>query len=204
MTKQSLNARLFAALLTGAAASLSLSGCMTSPPMSMAQPDLTFAQYQGIPVNVAKVEVFNQYTPPMDGRHVESEFQTPPATAAENLAKAKLLATGTANILRVYIDEASVVMQKLPKDTGFMSTFVRQPSERYAARVALRFELVDATAPDIVIGRANISSDRTTTILENTSLADRDQAYLDLTEALMKDIYDGFVSTVQPNFGVPR
>lgn len=189
----------------GIAASLALSGCMTSPPQSVMQPDLTFAQYQDVPLAVSRIEVLNMFQPKPAGQHVEHEFEVPPAAAAEKLAKTRLVAAGagTGKILRVFIDDAAVTRQNLAVRDDFVGTFTRQPSEKYAARVAMRFELVDEMAPDIVLGRANISSDRATTILENTSLADRDQAYLNLTEALMRDIYEGFRTTVQRTFGAP-
>lgn len=183
-----------------------LGACTTAPPMSAVQPDLTFAQYQNIPLAVSRIDVFEEYKAGANSNSVEHEFETPPGVAAHNLAKTKLVAAGAGNgkILRVFIDDASVQRQNLPVRTDLVGTFTRQPAEKYAARVTMRFELVDETAPDIVLGRANIGSDRTTSILENTSLADRDQAYLNLTEALMRDVYDGFRTTVQRTFGTPR
>lgn len=184
--------------------SLSVAACTSAPPMTLTQPDLTFAQMQEIPLAVAKIEIFDDYKPPMGGNNIEHEFATPPSVAAKNLIQSKLRAAGDRQVLRVFIDDASVRGEKLPVRTDFQGFFTREVSERFVARVALRFELVNEDAPDIVIGRANVSSDRTSSLVENASLADRDVVYTALTEALMRDLYEGFSTTVRGNFGMQR
>lgn len=186
------------------ALSLSLAACTSAPPMTLVQPDLTFAQLQQIPLAVAKIEVFDNYTAPAGGGHIEQEFSTPPIVAARHLVKGKLVAAGDRQILRVFIDDASVRSQKLAVGSGFADLFTHEPAERLVARMAMRFELVNEDAPDIVVGHANVSSDRTSTILENASLAERDTVYTVLTESLMRDLYEGFSTTVRGNFGAPR
>ena len=196
----------FSLLVAVAAVALTVSvaACTSAPPMTLTQPDLTFAQMQEISLAVAKIEVYDEYKSPMGGTNIEHEFATPPSAAAHNLIQNKLKATGDRQILRVFIDDASVRSQKLPVRTDFQGFFTREVSERFVGRVALRFELVNEDAPDIVIGRANVSSDRTSSLVENASLADRDVVYTALTEALMRDLYEGFATTVRGNFGSPR
>ncbi len=192
------------AAVAAVALSVSVAACTSAPPMTLTQPDLTFAQMQEIPLAVAKIEIFDEYKSPMGGNNIEHEFATPPAVAAKNLIQSKLKPAGDRQILRVFIDDASVRGEKLPVRTDFQGFFTREVSERFVARVALRFELVNEDAPDIVIGRANVSSDRTSSLVENASLADRDVVYTALTEALMRDLYEGFSTTVRGNFGMPR
>ncbi len=189
---------------TALALALSLSACTSAPPMTLSQPELTFAQMQEIPLAVAKIEIYDEYKAPLGGVNVEHEFATPPAVATRSLIGDKLKAAGDRRVLRVFIDDASVKAEKLAVRGDFAGLFTREPSERFIGRVALRFELVNEDAPDIVIGRANVSSDRTSTLYENASLADRDGVYMALTEALMRDLYEGFSTTVRGNFGMPR
>jgi hypothetical protein len=193
-----------AAIALSLTAVMPLAGCTNAPPMSLTQPDLTFAQMPVIPVAVAKVEVFEEYKSPMGGANIEHEFQTAPSTAVRNLVQSKLQPAGDRQILRVFIDDASVREEKLRVRDDFMGSFYREPSEKYTGRVALRFELVNEDAPDIVLARANISSDRNNSVLENASLSDRDQAYVALTEAMMNDIYEGLRTTVKQSFGTPH
>lgn len=195
---------LIAAALLPLAATPVLMGCAGTSPLALTQPDLSLSQMQPVSLAVAKIEIFDEYKSPMGGANIEHEFQTPPMVAARNLLQNKLVPAGDRQILRAFIDDASVRVERLKVREDFMGTFYREPAERYIGRVAIRFELVNEDAPDIILARANVNSDRNNSTLENASLADRDQAYLMLTEALMKDVYDGLNTTVRQSFGMPR
>ncbi len=180
---------------------LMLSACIDAPPASSPKTELTFAQMQSIPLHVARVEVIDEFKSPVSGGHVEHLFPIAPSVAVKDLLAKKLSAEGVDNILRVIITDASVKEEKLAVTEDFLGNFRREPSERYNARVALRFELVNEQAPDIVIGNASVIGQRTKTVLEDTSPADRDRAYLLLTEELMTDVYNGLDTVVRDTFG---
>jgi len=188
------------AFFLGLSAVILLSGCVKSPPASR-PPDMTFANMKPLEMNVAKIEVQNNYRPPLQDPNVEHTFRTPPYVAAENLVKKQLIAAGTENLLRVNIDDASVIREELPLTQGFMGNFMHEPAERLRAKVLLRFELFDLKAPDIVIGHAEVIAKREKTLMEGTSLADRDRAYFNLTEDMMDDLNDGLRSVVKNTFG---
>ena len=179
---------------------LALSACVNAPPVTSQQVELTLGQMQPIALHVAKIEVFDEFKSPVTEGRVEHLFPTHPSVAAKSLVETKLKADGVDNILRVMIEDASVTEQKLKVANDFLSNFTREPSERYNARVALRFELVNEHAPDIVIAHATVIGQRTKTILENTSPADRDRAYVEMTEELMGDLYNGFDTVVRDTF----
>lgn len=201
MNKNIIRTALVVALLAGTSAGLS--ACMTAP-LDNGQPDMSFAQMQPIGLNVAKIEVFDEYRQPATGNYIEQEFNLPPAAAARRLIESKLVANGTRQVLRVFIDDASVLREDLKVREDLMGNFTRETSEKYRGRVALRFELVNEEAPDIIVGHANVISDRTSSLMENTSLAERDRVYMALTEGLMNDLYAGFQTTVRNTFGGPR
>lgn len=184
-----------------AVSALALTACVNGVPGEVKPVDLTFPQFAPVQVNVAKVEVYDNFNPSAAAGHIEHEFPTAPDQAAKALLESKLQAGGSGQILRAYIDDASVISEKQPLSDGLASTFTRETSEIYRAHMAVRFELADTAAPDIVIGRANVTSDRTTSILENTSLADRDRAAVNLTNTLMGDVYAGLKGTVNDTFG---
>jgi hypothetical protein len=177
-----------------------LSGCTDGPPDTHT-PDLTFANLQPVALDVAKIEVKNNYKPPMQDPNVEHKFPVPPYIAAETLLKKQLVAGGRDNVLHAYIDDASVVREELPITKGIIDTFTRMPAERLNAKVLVRFEMTSPAAPDIVIGHAEVLAKRTKTLLEDTSPADRDSAYFSLTEDLMDDVNDGLKSIVKNTFG---
>jgi hypothetical protein len=181
-------------------AALFLSACAESPPPPTL-PDLTFANVNPIPLNVARIEVTDAYRPPMRSPNIEHLFRVPPADAVKNLLNRALAAAGSEKTLRVEIEDASVIDEKLPVAHGFIGAFSREPSDRYNAKVFLRFELVDPAAPDIVIGHAEVVAHRSHSILNGDSPAERDHAEFELTEALMKDVSDSLNGVVKDTFG---
>jgi len=134
-------------------AALLLSGCTGAPPAST-PPDLTFANLAPITLDVAAIEVRDDYKPPLHAPNIEHTFPTPPYVAAGNLLKKQLVAGGSENVLRVIIEDASVVREELPVTRGFMDALLQEPSEELKGKVLLRFELIDPKAPDAVLGHA--------------------------------------------------
>ncbi len=187
-------------ILLGLTVIAALTGCMEGPPVST-PPDMTFANFQPLPINAAKIEVVDNYKPPMQDPNVEHSFRTPPYVAAERLLKKQLVAAGNDNVLRAIIEDASVVSEELPTTKGFMGAFTQEPSERLKAKVLVRFELVNPRAPDVVLGHAEVIAKRDKSLMESISPADRDRAYFSLTEDLMDDLNDGMRSIVKNTFG---
>jgi hypothetical protein len=164
-------------------------------------PEMTFANLTPVMLDVAKIEVRDDYRPPLKEPNVEHTFQTPPYVAAETLLKKQLIATGQDNVLHVTITEASVVREMLPVTKGFWGWFTREPSERLKGRIIVRFDLSGPQAPDIVTGNVVLTAKRTKTLLEGTSVADRDIANFKLTEDMMTDLNNGLMSVVRNTFG---
>ena len=178
-----------------------LSGCCVAAPPVTIQPNMTFANFTPIELNVAAVEVRGDYKPPMKEPNIEHTFSTPLYVAVEKFVKRELIASGSENVLRVIIKDASVVRKELPVTKGFKDIFLIEPSELLKAKVLLRFELVNAQSSDIVLSQVEVIAKRTKTLMEDASLADRDRAYLALTEAMMNDLNDGFMNVVKNAFG---
>ncbi|MCK4944810.1 MAG: hypothetical protein KAS59_00925 [Alphaproteobacteria bacterium] len=177
-----------------------LSGCVGAPPATT-QPDMTFANFTPIQLDVVAVEILGDYKPPLREPNIEHTFSTPLYVVIENLMKKELIASGSENVLRVIIEDASVVREKLPVTTGFRDVFLVEPSERLNASVLLRFEMVNRLSPDVVLGHAEVSAKRTRTLMEDASLADRDRAYFGMTEDLMCDLNNGLMTVVKNTFG---
>ncbi len=177
-----------------------LSACAEMAP-SIRSPHMSFENLQKVEVDVARIEVRNDYQPPMQNPNVEHLFSTPPYIAAESLAKRQIIAVGNDNVLRVIIADASVVREDLPVEEGFWGMMAHEPAEKLQARLLLRFELVNEMAPDIILGSAEVVSNRTKTLMEGTSLAARERATFSLTEDLMKDLNDAMLTVVRDTFG---
>lgn len=180
---------------------LFLAGCTQTLPIVPRPPDMTFANFRPIELNVARVEVQDNYVPPMVSPNVGHLFPIPPYVAVRKLLAHQLVAAGNDNVLRVRIEEASVVREELMAPDPIEDLFLRRPSERLNAKILLRFELFSPQAPDIVIGHADVIARRTKTLLEGTPVAEREQAYFALTEALMDSVNDGLKTIVKNTFG---
>ena len=179
-----------------AAAIVLLGGCETAPPAT-ATPDLSFDGLPVINLNVARIEVVDNYRPPMDKNHVDHLFRQPPVQVAKQMIDRQLVANGSNGTLRITIDDASVIKRDLPVTEGIEGTFQNEPAEEYKAHVALRFELLDEAST----GNASVTSDRTKTLTEDASPADRDMAYVAIDEQIMSDLKEGFNGVVRRTFG---
>ena len=164
--------------------------------------NMAFENYPIISIDAANIEVRNDYRMPMFEPNVEHLFPIPLYIAVKGLIDNSLLALGDKKILKVIIDEASVVSEPVPIDISFWGNFKKEPVEILKAKVSLRFELVAEEAPDIILGYANIISKRNKTLMEDMSNAARDRAYYDLTEELLADINKGMQDVVKKNFSM--
>jgi hypothetical protein len=192
--------RQFAALLAATALTLTLAACANAP-KDTSVPELTFEQVQKVSLNVAKIEVYDEYDAPGVKPNVEHTLKNPIDISVQRLIEKQLSADGTENVLRAIIEDASVVEEKLVLPKGVISAFRWDPEFRYNARVVVRFELVNENAPDIVKGSARVTANRSATATENLSLAERDRMFFSITENMMKDVSDGLQTIVAGTFG---
>ena len=86
--------------------------------------------------------------------------------------------------LRLRIIDASVVKQPLEVTKGWRTIFVNDQSERYIANFVVRLEIQDNLSGKIVSWIEAESAYRKT-VPESASINEREQAYLELTEAAM-------------------
>ena len=180
------------AMMVGMA--LLLAGCTEGPPETQT-PVLTFSQMQPISINVAQVVVQDKYTSAMKEPYVEHLFKQTPAAAARELVGKQLSPRGPDRLLRVVIEDASVIKEDLKSDDSFMGLFTYEQTERYKGRVALRFELLRNASSDFVLGHAEVVADRVITLMEDASPAEREMAFFRMNEGMMQDLYKGLQTT---------
>jgi hypothetical protein len=182
-----------------------LLGACGEPSLQAEVPLLSFEQYKPVMLNVAAIEIVDKFRPidPTGGaKHVELLMKQPPHRAVQELIRKQLVPAGPSGLLRVIIDDASVLGEKLPVTEGMAGLFQNEPAERYHATVALRFERAAEDAPDLVTASANVAADRTTTVMKDASPADRDMAFYRLNEQLMADVSQGLQTVVRSSFGL--
>ena len=159
-------------------------GC-TTPPAAPSFAPISFAHLTPIALDVARIEVDERYAPPLKPPNVEHTFPVAPAEAAKLWAQERLTAGGRAGIARVIIEEASVISEKLKTTGGIKGAFTRESAERLVATLTVRVEV--ETAGGLGTGFAEATASRRRTLLEGVTLNERERAYHEITQDLMRE-----------------
>ncbi|MFI4986981.1 MAG: hypothetical protein ACHQF3_06050 [Alphaproteobacteria bacterium] len=125
----------------GAALALALlAGCGSSPPPEQF-PELGWQHLPPIKLNVAKLEVVNEYQPRVTSPHVETLAPRSLLDSADRWARDRLKADGDEGYLRFVVTDASLVEAPLPLQQGLTQSLTNQQARRYTGHVAVRLEL---------------------------------------------------------------
>ena len=162
-----------------------LAACQTPPPKPQ-YPEITFSNLEPIHLDVARIEVVDDYVPPMRAPNVEQEFPVPIYSVARRWAHDRLRAVGTTGIARVVIKDASAIESDLRKTPGLKGAFTTDQATRYTARVQMAVEVRDDHG--FKQASAEASATRSNTLPEDATLNQRDQLFFDMTEALMRSV----------------
>lgn len=200
MTKTVFARRRFLGVAAAGLAVLMLSGCFPSQ-VRDEWPPLSYNAAAPVTVSAARIEVIDAYRAPMGAPNVDHLFKVTPSQAAQELARRQVVAGGNSHMLRVIVEEAAVRRETLPQEKGVLGLFSTEPDEKFDARVALRFELAEEFAPDIVLGRASVVATRERTLKGGATLAERERAYQGIVQALVDDLAQGIATTVGGTFG---
>jgi hypothetical protein len=109
MARRNLGTMAALALLAGM-----VGACQTPLPPPPTFAEITFASEAPIRLNVASVDVVDEYLPPLKPPNVDHEFPVKIATVAERWGRDRLRAVGAAGSVRVTIKDASAIATDLP------------------------------------------------------------------------------------------
>jgi len=163
---------------------LAVSACET-PVEQRAFSEITFGHLTPISLDVAAIDIVVAYQPSLKAPNVDHEFPVAPATAAERWVGDRLLAAGASGRAVVTIVEASVIEVALEKSSGLKGLFTSDQSERYDATVRLTIEATDFGRQ--LTARAEAEAKRSRSVGESVTLAERENTWFGLIEALMAD-----------------
>ncbi len=171
---------------------LGLAACET-PVKIQKLPELTYGHLPPLKLNVAKIEVVVQYQPPLKEPNVEHLFPTPPLKALRRWASDRLRAVGRSGTAKLFITNARAIETSLQKKTGVVATFTKQQSDRYDLTVDTVLEVSDGRRG----GRVSARVTRFSTLREDITINERDRAWFDQTEALIKDFNAEFEKNIR-------
>lgn len=167
--------------------------CQTPPQQAFDR--LTYTHLEPISLNAAEVLVVQDYASPMSAPYVEHRFPVRPADAAQQWARDRLRADGGAGTATFTVHEASAREVEVERTEGWRGMFVTEPGERYEAelRVTLAVERGNESA------RISVTGQRSATLQENATVAQREQAWYDLVRNLMDDINERMERSLRNN-----
>lgn len=171
---------------------LLLSGCQT--PQKPAYPDLTYSHLPKIRLNVAAIDVVEEYQPPLRAPNVEHLAPVPPGAAMARWGRERLQAVGTSGRARLVIQRASIVEVPLPLTSGLRGALTTEQAERYDGVLDATVEIFDAQGRSVAFARAN--AERRRTLAEGATLNQRERLWFQMTEGLMNDINGSLESSI--------
>ena len=160
-----------------------LAGCQQTYIPQAQQVDLTGSPYI---LNVASVNVAEEYQSSKTPPHVELLSDIPPAKAIKQWADAKLVASGSNGYAEFVIKDARIVKKALPKQkSGIEGYFTNEQTEQYDGFAEVELKIYDGkrTLPAASI---RVSSRNSRTLPENATIVDRKNIYHDMSIELMQ------------------
>lgn len=176
-------------LLAATIMALPLTACtMSGETARQPLPSLTAPYTQPFYVNASEVIVERKYDPLSNPKDVSSTFPTPPDLALERYAETRLKPAGGVGVLRFIIQDASVFQEQKPSPNPTARWLNVDDKDRYTAvlSVGLLRDGVSPMAPGAMGSQMRL--ERTLTISESSSLAERDRALNNLVAQMLADL----------------
>ncbi|MGH7123006.1 MAG: hypothetical protein ACREFI_01445 [Stellaceae bacterium] len=189
----------FTGLIALAALAAPLAACDNEPPPRQEFADLRFTAEPPLRLNVAAIEIDDEYRPNFDAPHYEQRFPIPLPHVADNWARDRLQAVGTSGRAVAVVVDASAVEIRLPKETGITATFTDQLDTQYHARVGIRVQARDDRGGTTRLAEAH--AERSVTTVEGTTLDERDRMLYRMETELMAELDRQLETQIRNNFG---
>ncbi len=164
---------------------LTLAACQ-APALPPPLPELTYSHLDPISLDVGRIEIVEQYEPPLSPPNVDHKFPTPPAQAMRQWVKDRLNAVGEIRIARLVIKDASAIETKLETTGGLRGAFTKDQSERYDVTLDVVLEIRSELGSAVAFANAVVT--RTKTVAEDISLSDRERIFHEMTEEVMTEV----------------
>ncbi len=163
-------------------AAVLLAGCET-PVEGRQFPQIGFSHQTPIALNVATITVEKPAPSTVQG-NVEHELPVTLASVAERWAQQRLKPVGQQGTAVVKIEEAQMIEERLKKKSGIKGAFTTDQTERYRATLRMSVSIADQTGQ----AEARASGNRTRTVAEDASLADREKVWFQMVESLSRNV----------------
>lgn len=174
-----------------------LAACATNP-YGASQPP-SFTKYPAINVDVAKIDVVEEYKSPMRAPNIEHLMAYTPADVMKIWVRDRLHATGGSKLMQVRIIDASVTSTDLPKTKGLRGAITNDQDKRYDARLEVELRIYGEGA--LSEANTSITITRNVTVPEDASAATRRGTYEKLVGDMMDMLNDKLEKNMQQYMG---
>ncbi|HYE49170.1 MAG TPA: hypothetical protein VEB20_06260 [Azospirillaceae bacterium] len=166
-------------------------------PAAAQAPGFGFAGQEPILLDVAEIEVVNEYTAPLKDPNIEHQIAVTPAESVRLWVQDRLRAGGSAGRARVVIRQASVVEVPLERTGGVRGWFTKDQSERYEGRLEVEIQVEQPGKG--FSGYTSAAVTRSTTVAEDVSVAEREKVWLTLVRDMARDLDERLTAGIKAN-----
>jgi len=179
--------RHFLRLAGAALPAAALAACGDAPALPKLPP-LTYASLGRFTFEAERIEVVQEYQPPLAPPNVEHLFQQRPTDVLRQWANDRLAVTGRGqHYVRFVIVDARVTETELPRSTGVRATFTNEQAQRYDGRIEAAIE-VRQIRGNFRDGFATAAATRSRSVAENITLNERERVWYEMVEQMMQDV----------------
>lgn len=164
---------------------LAAHGCQSAP-KAPEYPPIRFTDGAPIRLDVARIEIVEQYRPPLAAPNVEHAFPVRPAEAVAQWARDRLRAAGAQGRAEVVILDASAIEVALKKTTGLRGMLTTDQSERYDASISVELRIFDGR--NRRRASASAKAKRSRSVPEDITLNGREKVWYAMTAKMMDTI----------------
>jgi len=181
-----------------AALALGLAACQDAPVSNLTP--VTVTNKSPLRVNVAQINVVENYRSSSTAPNIELTIPTPPVMALKKWTAERLVAAGQQGALEVIIDDASMREPRLPVKDGLTGFFTDQQEARYDASIKVTFRLYDGV-DTISIAEGTVSASQMRTINQKASVAQREAMFNQMIQNIMLTFDSEAELRLRQNFG---
>jgi len=165
---------------------LLLAACAQPAPVRL--PDMTFTDRPRFLLDVASVQVIDQYQPPFRLPNIEHQVVVPPARAVERWARDRLVPVGNSGVAIVTVKDARMLEHSLRVTPGVQGAFTKEQAARYEVIVEAVVEVRPGSGNMPGDAVATAKAERSRTVAEGISPNELDRVHYELVEGVMRDL----------------
>ena len=175
-----------------------------SPEKIQQFPPITFSSENPIKLIANKIDVIQEYRPPLAKPNIEYLLPVSPASLAQNWANSRLIAVGDKDTVvggrtaRFVVKRASAIETQLPKTEGIKSLFTVDQDKRYDFELTVEFTLFDANG--VALASASNNFKRSFTTAEDITEAQRRTIWFDKLRELATEMNPALEANIRGKF----